>query len=129
MYMIALCLIRIAMLEASCSANVSVGQLSFARALTETRLFFKLVLSAAEPLLWPSVWAIFVQGCAQHRVQFKPDRQFPRNRQQYRRKSRGLDRRRPGRKRKTTSLLPLQSETLNKKETLKNSKGSLSLLS
>ena len=129
MHMIALCLIRIAMLEASRSANVSVGQLSFARALTETRLFFKLVLSAAEPLLWPSVWAIFVQGCARHRVQFKSGRQFPRNRQQYRRKSRGLDWRRPGRKRKSTFLLPLQAETLNKPETLKNNKGSLFLLS
>jgi hypothetical protein len=129
MHMIALCLIRIAMLEASRSANVSVGQLSFARALTETRLFFKLLLSPADPLLWPSVWAIFVQGCARHRVQFKPDRQFPRNRQQYRRKSRGLDRRRPGRKRKATSFLPLQTQTLNKPETLKNSKGTLFLLS
>jgi len=129
MHMIALCLIRIAMLEASRSANVSVGQLSFARALTETRLFFKLLLSTAEPLLWPSVWAIFVQGCARHRVQFKPDRQFPRNRQQYRRKSRGLDRRRPGRKRKATSLLPLQAETLNKPETLKDRKGRVFLLS
>ena len=47
-HMIALCLIRIAMLEASRLANVSVGQLSFARALTETRLFFKLLLSTAE---------------------------------------------------------------------------------
>ena len=47
MHMIALCLIRIAMLEASRSANVSVGQLSFARALTETRLFFNLLLSTA----------------------------------------------------------------------------------
>ncbi len=36
--MIALCLIRIAMLEASRLANVAVGQISFARALTETRL-------------------------------------------------------------------------------------------
>jgi hypothetical protein len=33
------------MLEASHLINVSVAQLSFARALTETRLFFKLLLS------------------------------------------------------------------------------------
>ena len=45
-HMIVVCLIRIAMLEASQLANVSVGQLSFARALTETRLFFQLLLSA-----------------------------------------------------------------------------------
>ena len=45
MHMIVLCLIRIAMLQASQLAKVSVGLLSFARALTETRLFFKLLLS------------------------------------------------------------------------------------
>jgi hypothetical protein len=129
MHMIALCLIRIAMREASRSTQLSVGQLSFARALTETRLFFKTLLSPAEPLLWPSLWALHVQGCARHRVQFKPDRQFPRSRQQYRRKSRGLERRRRGRKRKPISLLPLQAETPNKPETLKNRKGSVSLLS
>ncbi len=128
MHMIALCLIRIAMLEASRSVNASVGQLSFARALTETRLFFKLILSTADVLLWPSIWAIFVQHCARHRVKFKPNRQFPRDRQQYRRKSRGLERRQPGRKRIAT-LLPPEPETLNRPQTLKDSKGNLFLLS
>jgi len=128
-HMIALCLIRIAMIEAGYLANVSVGQLSFSRALTETRLFIKLILSTSNVLLWPSIWAIFVQHCARHRVKFKPNRQFPRDRQQYRRKSRGLERHRPGRKRKATSMVPLQPEPLNKPETLKDSKGSLFLLS
>jgi len=36
------------MLAASDFAKVSVGQISFARALTETRLFFKLLLSKSE---------------------------------------------------------------------------------
>jgi hypothetical protein len=129
MHMIALCLIRIAMLEASRSANVSVGQLSFARALTETRLFFKLILFTADVLLWPPIWAIFVQHCARHRVKLKANRQFPRDRQQYRRKSRGLERHRPGRKRKATSILLPEAETLNKPETIEDSKGSLFLLS
>ena len=128
-HMIALCLIRIAMIEAGYLSNVSVSQLSFARALTETRLFIKLILSTSDVLLWPSIWAIFVQHCARHRVKFKPNRQFPRDRQQYRRKSRGLERHRPGRKRRTTSTLPLEPEPLNKPETLKDSKGSLFLLS
>jgi hypothetical protein len=128
-HMIALCLIRIAMIEASRLANVSIGQLSFARALTETRLFFKLLLSTAEVLLWPSIWAGFVRCCARHRVQSKPDRQFPRERQQYRRKSRGLDRQRPGRKRKATPQLLSKPETLNRPQTLKDSKGNLFLLS
>jgi hypothetical protein len=128
-HMIALCLIRIAMIEAGYLSNVSVGQLSFARALTETRLFIKLILSTSDVLLWPSIWAIFVQHCARHRVKFKPNRQFPRDRQQYRRKSRGLERHRPGRKRRTISMLPLEPQPPNKPETLKDSKGSLFLLS
>jgi hypothetical protein len=129
MHMIALCLIRIAMIEAGYLANVSVGQLSFARVLTETRLFFKLILSTADILPWPSIWAIFVQHCARHRVKLKPNRQFPRDRQQYRRKSRGLERRRPGRKRKAISMAPIEAEPLNELETLKDSKGNLFLLS
>jgi IS4 transposase len=43
-HMIALCLIRIAMLEASHVASICVAQLSFERALTETRLLLKLLL-------------------------------------------------------------------------------------
>jgi hypothetical protein len=128
-HMISLCLIRIAMFEASRSANVSVGQLSFARALTETRLFFKLILSTTDILPWLSIWAIFVQHCARHRVKFKPNRQFPRDQQQYRRKSRGLERRLPGRKCKTISIVPIEAEPLHKPETLKDSKGTFFLLS
>ena len=129
-HMIALCLIRIAMLEASRLANVSVGQLSFARALTETRLFFKLL--TLDRRRAPVAFHLGHHLCsAVHDTacKFKPNRQFPRDRQQYRRKSRGLERHRPGRKRKTTSMLPLEPEPLNKPETLKDSKGSLFLLS
>ena len=124
-HMIALCLIRIAMLEASRLVNVSVGQLSFARALTETRLFFKLLLSTADVDLWPSIWAAFVQCCARHRVHSKPDRQFPRDRQEYRRKSRGLEKRRPGRRPKSKKATPLPPGP----ETRKDSKGATYLLS
>jgi hypothetical protein len=114
MHMIALCLIRIAMLQASRLINVSVAQLSFARALTETRLFVKLLLAAADVLLWASIWQAFVQCCARHRVKFKPNRQFPRDRQQYRRKSRGLERNPPGRRPKAAKEAaprPPQPET------------------
>jgi hypothetical protein len=47
-HMISLCLIRIAMLEASHLANVTVSKLSFSRALTETRLFLKFLLARDE---------------------------------------------------------------------------------
>ena len=126
MFMIALCLIRITMLQATRLANLSVRQLSFARALTETRLFFNLVLSTADLLLWPSIWDKFVQCCARHRVKFKPDRQFPRDRQQYRRKSRGLERRPRGRKPKAAKApAPQQPQP----ETHKDGKGRVFLLS
>jgi hypothetical protein len=124
-HMIALCLIRLAMLEASRFAKLSVAQLSFSRALTEARLFLKILLSTADSLLWPSIWAEFVQCCSRHRVHFKPNRQFPRDRQQYRRKSRGLEQRPRGPKPKYNAVTPQQPD----RETLKDSKGNLYLLS
>lgn len=125
-HMIVLCLIRIAMLQASQLAKVSVGRLSFARALTETRLFFKLLLPNGEKNRWASIWAAFIECCAHYRVMIKPNRQFPRDRQQYRRKSRGLERKRPGRKPIATKAAP---SLLSRPETLKNSKDGLYLLS
>jgi len=125
-HMIALCLIRIAMLEASRLANAPVAQLSFARALTETRLFFKFLTTTSDVLLWPSIWQAFVQCCSRHRVRFKPNRQFPRDRQQYRRKSRGLERNPRGRKPKAANGL---SPQLPQPETRKDRKGRVFLLS
>lgn len=124
-HMIALCLIRIAMLEASCLMNVAVAQLSFARALTETRLLFKLLVATADVDLWPSIRAAFVLCCARHRVHSKPGRQFSRDRQEYRRNSRGLENRRPGRRPKSRKATPLPPAP----ETRKDSKGNTYLLS
>ena len=125
-HMIVVCLIRIAMLEASQLAKVCVGHLSFARALTETRLFFQLILSTGQSNSWTSIWAAFVKCCAKYRVKIKPNRQFPRDRQQYRRKSRGLERKRPGRRPKATNIVP----SLNSRpETLKNRRDGVYLLS
>ena len=122
MHMIVICLIRIAMLEAGRLANLSVARLSFARALTETRLFFKRLLSSAEKIPWDSFWAAFISCCARHPIKFKPNRQFPRDKQQYRKKSRGLERLPTGRK-------PIAVKTASIPETLKNIKGELYLLS
>jgi hypothetical protein len=49
-------------------------------------------------LLYAVVWEKYVHGCSRHRVQIKPDRQFSRDRQEYRKKSRGLQNKRKGRK-------------------------------
>jgi hypothetical protein len=124
-HMIAVCLIRIAMLEGTRLKNISVAQISFVRALTETRLFFKLLLSATpEMRFWPLMWETYVQCCGKYRVQFKPDRQFPRDQQEYRRKSRGLDKRRSKHGRKYNEPSPLPQP-----ETRKGAKGQIFLLS
>lgn len=125
-HMIAFCLIRLAMLEASRLVNISAGGLSFARALTETRLFFKLLIPPRREVPWASIWMAFVQCCSQHRVRSKPDRQFSRDRQEYRRKSRGLERKRPGRKPEPVKDISIFD---NRPETLKDGKGGLYLLS
>lgn len=124
-HMIALGLIRIAMLEASCLTNLSVAQLSFARALTETRLFLKVLVSTADVDLWTSIWEAFMLACSRHRVHSKPGRQFPRDRQEYRRKSRGLEKPRRGRPPKNKDVTPLPPRP----ETRKDSKGATFLLS
>jgi hypothetical protein len=123
---IAICLIRVAMLEASTLANAPVSRLSFARALTETRLFFKFLTRISDVLLWPSIWQEYVQCCARYLVRFKPNRQFPRDRQQYRRKSRGLERKPRGRKPKAAHE---PSPKLSQPETRKDRQGRVFLLS
>ena len=112
-HMIVCCLIRVAMLEGSKLCNLSVGQLSFTRALTETRLFLKKLLAGAELYYWTPMWESLVHCCARYRVKNKPNRQFTRDQQEYRRKARGLDQRssKKGRKYRKPSPLP-QSETL-----------------
>jgi hypothetical protein len=124
-HMIALCLIRIAMLGASRLKNAPMSTFSFTRALTETRLFLSFIVSRAVGFLWSPVWDQFVCDCARHRVKFKPGRQFSRDRQEYRRKSRGLQVKRVGRKRKPIPVQPQQS----KPESFKDGKGRIFLLS
>lgn len=124
-HMIALCTIRLAMLEAARIKNVGIARLSFARALTETRLFLKRLVQT-DPVLWPSIWEAFVQCCARHLVYSKPDRRFPRDQQEYRRKNRGVRKRRsPGYKPKRTAAIPPRQQP----ETRNDTKGQAFLLS
>jgi Transposase DDE domain len=122
MHMIVCCLIRIAMLNACRRVGLAIGELSFARALTETRLFLKLVLTEAGS--WTAIWATYVLSCAKFPVRYRPNRQYSRDRQQYRRKARGLETRRKktGRKYQEPSPMPMP-------ETRKNAKGQVILLS
>lgn len=122
MHMIVCCLIRTAMLSACRQAGLSVGQLSFARALTETRLFLKLVLAKVGS--WATIWARYIQCCAQFHVRYKPDRQYSRDRQEYRRKARGL-----GKRSKKTGRKYREPSPLSTPETRKDAKGQVILLS
>lgn len=64
------------------------------------------IVSGAAGSLWSFVWEQCVCSCARHRVKFKPGRQSSRNRQQYRRKSRGLQAKLIGRKRSSKPPRP-----------------------
>lgn len=105
-HMISICLIRMAMLAAGRMKNAPVSSFSFARALTETRRFLSSIVSSAKLLPWMLVYGCFIHACARHRVSFKYGRVFSRNKQEYRKKSRGLERKRPGRKPKFKSIKP-----------------------
>ena len=119
--MIDCCLIRLAMLG---PVKLSVGQLSFTRALTETRLFLRTLLNTPDTDIWASIREAHLSCCAQYRVRYKPGRQFSRDRQEYRRKTRGLEKRRRGRKCKCKQASPTP-----KPETHKGLKGQIILLS
>ena len=123
-HMIVCCLIRISMLGACRFGNLSIGQLSFTRALTETRLFLKRLVAGATVSFWASIWETYVLCCARYRVKYKPNRQFARDQQEYRRKSRGLEKRRKGPKSKYAGASPTP-----KPETRKDLKGQEILLS
>ena len=123
-HMIVCCLIRTAMLEASQLSNLSVGQLSFARALTETRLFIRILLTATDAEIWSSIWDKYVRCCAKYHVNNKPDRKFSRDKQEYRRKSRGLQSRQKNNKRKYQEPSPPPQP-----DTRKDAKGQEFLLS
>jgi hypothetical protein len=124
-HMIALCLIRIAMFDASQLKNAPMSQFSFARALTEARLFLSFLVSGAATLLWSLIWEQFVRSCARQRVKSKPGRQFSRDRQEYRRKSRGLEKPGRGRKPRSQAALPESPQP----ELLRDGKGRMFLLS
>ena len=80
--MFVLCGLRAAMPEGPRSHKLSVVLLSFTRTLTETRLFLRKLLSAAEPCQWTPVWIMYIECYAKHRVKYKPNRQFSRDRQE-----------------------------------------------
>jgi hypothetical protein len=97
-HLIAVCLIRLTMLQAADLSWSAVAQLSFTRSLTETRVFLGWI---GRPNARPChpLYQAYVLMCARHQVRIRPGRHFPRSRQEYRRKARGLEIKGRGRRR------------------------------
>jgi hypothetical protein len=104
-HLILVCLIRRALLEAAGKAGVKIEHLSFARCLTQIRVFFRR-LGRSCLLEFKHLYAGLIDGCAKLRVLIKPDRSFSRDRQKYRRKARGLEPKPRGRRPKPTAPCP-----------------------
>ena len=100
MHMIATVLIRSTMLEAARRRRIAPARLSFSRAVTEARVFLKRLAGAARDVAL-AAYGEFVSRCARHLVNSKPGRTFPRDQQERRRKARGIDDGRRGRRRPT----------------------------
>jgi hypothetical protein len=117
MHMIAVVLIRGVMLEAATTRRLPPARLSFARALTEARVFLQRTIGA-ESIAATGALAEFVSQCARYLVRVKPGRSFPRDPQEYRAKARGARRRACGRPAKALNI-PHQPDG----ETLTDEKG------
>jgi hypothetical protein len=108
MHMIAVVLIRRTMLEAARKRRVAPARLSFSRALTEARVFLRRVPGAPARFA-RQAYTDFVVQCARHLVTVKPGRSFPRNKQQYRAKARGLEKKPRGRPSRTVEPFALEN--------------------
>ncbi len=90
--MILACLVRLATTEAAKAKRILPSALSFSRALTETRVFFKQTVSQVCKIDWLTAYWHYVKQCGRYLVKVKPGRSFSRDKQVYRKKGRGLER-------------------------------------
>ena len=111
--MILACLIRLAMTEAAKAKGLLPGTPSFCRALTETRVFLKQLSSQLCKIDWCSVYRRYIKQCGQYLIKVKPGHFFPRDKQVYRKKGRGLLRKPVGRPRTVLPpSLPPEEESI-----------------
>ena len=122
--MIFTCLIRLTMAEAAKEKGILPPDLSFCRALTETRLFLKRVVAHSFQTTGLVVYRKFITECGRYLNKAKPGRSFPRDKQIYRRKARGLEKRKVGRP--PTKHIP---KPLNEPEIITDWKNTCYLLS
>jgi len=96
------CLTRLAIAKAAKKRRTVPGMISFAKALGETRRFILRIIDSSAPRSFETAYGLLVAYCARHKITVRPGRRFSRDKQEYRRKSRGLVRGKVGRPRKPT---------------------------
>ena len=99
MHMIAVLLIRRTMIEAARLRRTKPARLSFARALTEARVFIRRIAGAVAEAAC-TAYDCFVRQCARYRIKVKSGRSFSRDQQKHRTKTRGLEKKPRGRPRR-----------------------------
>lgn len=100
--LILVCLTRLAIAKAAKKRRTVPGMSSFAKAYGETRRFILRIIDSAAPRKFETEHGLLVAYCARHRITVRPGRVFTRDKQEYRRKSRGLVKGKVGRPRKPT---------------------------
>ncbi len=119
MHMIAMLLIRRTMLEAARLRRTKPARLSFARALTEARVFLGRIAGAVRGRAC-TAYKCFVRQCALYKIRVKPGRSFSRNQQEYRARARGLEKKPRGRPPKIVEPFAVENAA---EETLTDRKG------
>ena len=100
--MIVACMAKLAMGEAAAEAGLTPCDLSFAHAYAGLKCLFAraLMRAGSGPGSWEDDRRSYLGQCAKREAGGKPGRSFPRDKQQYRKKGRGLLKKRRGRPRK-----------------------------
>ena len=125
--MILVCLIRLAAGEAARRKRVSPGRISFTRAYAEFKLIFLKIINQTLVFDIDVEWDKMVITLSKHVIKIKPGRSFPRDKGEYRKKTRTLRTGKVGRPRKAPS--PERQKKPGRPEELKNLKGTSCLLS
>ncbi|MFZ2653458.1 MAG: IS4 family transposase [Victivallales bacterium] len=95
--LIAVCLVRLASAASSGREDRMPCELSFSKILVEVRIFLGKITSKAHFESFSGEYLQLIRRCCRYLVDVRPGRSFPRDKQEYRRKSRGLLKKRPGR--------------------------------
>lgn len=118
--MIVACLAKLALGDAAAASGRLPGQMSFAGSYAELKTLFTRLLrhGGRGDAGLDDCYQTLVRRCAKHKTRGRPGRSYPRDKQLYRKKARGLLKRRPGRPKRKVER-PKRPEP----ETFTNAKG------